>query len=160
MALNYLNYPGKYINLCIPQSSSRKIDCWKEIKMPRVSHFEIEADDPERAVKFYKDVFGWEIRKWDGPIEYWLVMTGPENEPGIDGGLYKREMRLSGDGYRAYICMVDVTDIDRYAAKVEPAGGSIVMPKHPIPGVGWHVQCKDTEGNVFGMMQEDKSAGV
>jgi len=53
--------------------------------MTRVVHFEIHADDPERAAAFYRSVFGWEIRKWDGPFDYWLVMTGPREEMGIDG---------------------------------------------------------------------------
>jgi len=128
--------------------------------MLRVSHFEIEADDPERAVKFYQDVFGWEIKKWEGPIEYWLVMTGPPDQPGINGGLYKREKALSGEGYRSYICMIDVPDLDEFVAKVAPAGGAIITPKQAIPGVGWHATCRDTEGNDFGMMQENQSAGV
>src|SRR3972149_5570591 len=58
--------------------------------MPRVIHFEIAADDPERAVAFYRKVFGWEIQKWEGPMEYWVITTGPKEEPGIDGGLGRR----------------------------------------------------------------------
>ena len=59
--------------------------------MSRVVHFEIPADDPERAINFYEKVFGWRFEKWEGPIEYWLVKTGPEDQPGIDGGLTRRE---------------------------------------------------------------------
>ena len=59
--------------------------------MPRVVHFELSADDPERAIKFYENAFGWKTEKWAGPMDYWLIMTGPEDEPGIDGGLSKRE---------------------------------------------------------------------
>ena len=59
--------------------------------MPRVTHFEIPADDPERAADFYRKVFGWEIKKWDGPVDYWLVTTGSADEPGIDGGIAKAE---------------------------------------------------------------------
>ena len=58
--------------------------------MPRVTHFEVHADDPERAAKFYRDAFGWKIDKWEGPVDYWLVTTGTEDEPGIDGGLVVR----------------------------------------------------------------------
>ena len=58
--------------------------------MPRVVHFELNADDPERASRFYQQVFGWQIRKWDGPVDYWLIMTGPDDEPGINGALMKR----------------------------------------------------------------------
>ena len=58
--------------------------------MPRVVHFEIAADDPDRATRFYQDVFGWQSSKWEGPEEYWLVMTGSPSEPGIDGGIGRR----------------------------------------------------------------------
>ena len=44
--------------------------------MPRPCHFDLTADEPERAMKFYKDVFGWKFEKWDGPMEYWMVTTG------------------------------------------------------------------------------------
>ncbi len=56
--------------------------------MPRVVHFEIPADKPERAVKFYESVFGWKISQWGGPMAYWLVSAGPKDEPGIDGNLF------------------------------------------------------------------------
>jgi predicted enzyme related to lactoylglutathione lyase len=54
--------------------------------MPRVVHFEIAANDPDKAAAFYQEVFGWKITKWEGPQEYWLVETGEEGEPGINGG--------------------------------------------------------------------------
>ena len=62
--------------------------------MSRVNHFEINADDPERAAKFYANVCGWKIDKWKGPIEYWLVTTGESDEPGIDGAIMRREKPL------------------------------------------------------------------
>ena len=55
--------------------------------MLRVTHFEMPADDPERLAEFYTNVFGWTVEKWDGPVDYWLVMTGDEGVPGIDGGI-------------------------------------------------------------------------
>lgn len=54
--------------------------------MPRVQHFEISANDPEKVASFYEKVFGWKVTKWEGPVEYWLVETGETEEPGIDGG--------------------------------------------------------------------------
>ena len=60
------------------------------IKVSRVIHFEVSVDNPERAKKFYENVFGWNINKW-GPEDYWLVMTGEKTEPGIDGALKKRD---------------------------------------------------------------------
>lgn len=121
--------------------------------MPRVTHFEIEAEKPERAIKFYEKVFGWKIEKWKGPIEYWLITTGKEDEPGIDGGLSKRT-----EGEPPTVNTIDVPSVDEYVKKVEGNGGSIVRPKIAIPGVGWMAYFKDTEGNLFGMMERDDSA--
>jgi predicted enzyme related to lactoylglutathione lyase len=53
--------------------------------MRRIVHFDLPADDPNRAQKFYSEVFGWKFAKWDGPMEYWMITTGDEKEPGING---------------------------------------------------------------------------
>ena len=121
--------------------------------MPRVVHFEIPADNPERASKFYSEVFGWQIEKWDGPFDYWMVTTGPEGEMGINGGIMRRTGELNGGSPTAYVCTVGIDSLDQYIAKVEAHGGKIVVPKMEIPGVGWMAYCKDTEGNQFGLMQ-------
>lgn len=126
--------------------------------MGRVVHFEINADDPARAAEFYTDVFGWKVQKWEGPIDYWLVTTGPSDEAGIDGGIMKREE--SGASSRSgFVNTIDVADLDESMAKVERFGGSIASPKRAVPGVGWMCYAADTEGNPFGMMQNDESAG-
>jgi len=52
--------------------------------MNRVVHFEICAENPEQLAEFYKNTFGWTVTKWDGPVDYWLVTTGSENEAGIN----------------------------------------------------------------------------
>ena len=121
--------------------------------MSRVSHFEIPADDPERAITFYKTVFGWKIEKWDGPIEYWLVMTGPEDEPGIDGGLARRE-----DPETGVENIIDVANLEITLEKATANGGVIFRPKVAVPGVGWVTYIKDTEGNAFGLMERDPKA--
>lgn len=126
--------------------------------MPRVIHFEIHADDPQRAVKFYQELFDWQFQKWDGPAEYWLIMTGPQEQPGINGGLLRRPGPKQGDAVLAYICTIDVPSVDQYTERAVAAGGQIAMPKMPVPGVGWLAYCKDTEGNLFGMMQPDPTA--
>ncbi len=128
--------------------------------MARVVHFEIHADDVQRAIKFYEAVFGWTFEQWKGPFEYWLVMTGPEDEPGIDGGLAKRDASPAGDDIVAFVCTADVKDIDATVALVEANGGIVTSPKHPVPGVGWMAYFKDTEGNFFGAMQSDPQAGM
>ena len=121
--------------------------------MPRVVHFEIHAGDPERAISFYQNLFDWSFQKWDGPMPYWMVITGPDDQPGINGGLLPRQGAIDGQAVIAYVCTVDVTDVDGLAKKAESSGGQVVVPKMPIPGVGYLVYCKDTEGNIFGMLQ-------
>lgn len=122
--------------------------------MSRVIHFEIHADDPERAVGFYQRVLGWKITKWNGPVDYWLINTGPEDEPGINGALMKR----SDPGTSTWNT-VDVPSVDEFLANVVAAGGKVVMPKTTVPGVGYQAYCQDTEGNVFGIHQVDPEAG-
>lgn len=128
--------------------------------MPRPIHFEIHADNPERAVKFYQKMFGWEITRWDGPMEYWLVTTGKEGEPGINGGLLKRMGPPPADGQavNAYVCTIGVAKLDDMMAQLTKNGGTEAVPKMAVPGMGWLAYGKDTEGNIFGMMEMDTSA--
>ncbi len=121
--------------------------------MLRVTHFEISVDDPERAIKFYTDAFGWKVKKWEGPMDYWLITTGPEDQPGIDGGLMKREHPGASTTNT-----IDVPSADEFISKITEAGGKIVAPKQSIPGIGYFAYCQDTEGNTFGIMEEDTSA--
>ena len=111
--------------------------------MSRVIHFDLSADNPERAANFYRTVFEWKVEKWQGPSDYWLMTTGVEKEPGITGGIAGR------------IKPEDTTA--EYANKVEASGGTIRESKQVIAGVGYLVMCKDTEGNTFGIMQIDES---
>jgi predicted enzyme related to lactoylglutathione lyase len=120
--------------------------------MPRVIHFEIHADDPERAVKFYSKVFGWEIKKWPGPTDYWLAKTGEDKEPGINGAIMHREK--NGTVYNT----IDVPSVDESIEKIKQAGGKVITEKMAVPGVGYMAYCKDTEGNIFGIMQMNPSA--
>ncbi|RJQ32332.1 VOC family protein [Candidatus Parcubacteria bacterium] len=125
--------------------------------MPRVIHFEIPADDPERAADFYTKVFGWEVKKWEGPQDYWMVMTGPEKEPGINGAIMKRLVPIAGDSVIAYINSISVSSVDEYVKRILDNGGVLTMPKVGISKVGWLAYCKDTEGNIFGILEEDKN---
>ena len=127
--------------------------------MPRVVHFEIHAADPDRAVNFYTTLFGWSFQKWEGPMDYWLITTGPNEQPGINGGLVRRQGEIDGQAVIAYVCTVDVEDLDASVQTALDNGGQIALPKMPIPGMGWLAYCKDTEGNIFGMMQSDSNAG-
>jgi uncharacterized protein len=129
-----------------------------ESSMNRVVHFEIHADDPERAINFYTGLFGWKFTHWDGPIDYWMVETGPKSEPGIDGGLVRRRGPIDGQAVIAYVCTVEIKDLDKILITAQGAGATIALPKMPIPGVGWLAYLKDTEGNIFGIMQSDQDA--
>ena len=128
--------------------------------MPRVVHFEIHAENPERAIAFYSGLLEWHFHKWDGPAPYWLITTGPDSERGINGGLLGRRGGgpLEGQAVNAYVCTADVPDLDARLARVPTLGGSIAVPKMPIPGIGWLAYAKDTEGNILGMMQADPAA--
>jgi len=128
-----------------------------------VVHFEIPADQPERAVKFYRELFGWEIKNL-GPagasgIEYWMVQTVPSDgdgrptEPGVNGGLMRRMM--PGQTPVNYI---SVENVDEFARKAERLGAKVVLPKRPVPGMGWFAQLTDTEGNIFAIWQHDPAA--
>ena len=121
--------------------------------MPRVMHFEIPADDPARACRFYSGVFGWDIKQWDGSQPYWLVSTGPKDQPGIDGGIHPRQHPGQG-----VVNTVVVTNLEEALAAVETNGGTIAVPKMPIPTIGWLAYCHDTEGNTFGVLQPDPGA--
>lgn len=128
--------------------------------MNRPIHFEIQAENPERAIAFYKSLFGWTFTQWSGQ-KYWLIATGDKATPGIDGGLMPRPFPGGPEAaahVNAWVCTCDVADVDAMAKKAVDAGGTVVVPKMPVPSVGWLTYCKDTEGNIFGMMQMDASA--
>jgi hypothetical protein len=126
--------------------------------MPRPVHFEIHVDEPERAMRFYTAAFAWTFTAWGG--DYWLITTGPDSEPGINGGLLKRRGRGPQDGQpvNAFPCTIAVPDLDEYLARVEQNGGRSAVPKMAVTGVGWLAYAKDTEGNIFGLMQSDSNA--
>jgi uncharacterized protein len=126
--------------------------------MSRVVHFEIHAEDPERAVRFYQSLFSWEFNKWAGPMDYWLIKTGPDSQPGINGGMIRRQGAIDGQAVIAYVCTIGVTAIDEILLAIPAKGGTIALPKMPIPGIGWLAYAKDTEGNIFGIMQPDSAA--
>jgi predicted enzyme related to lactoylglutathione lyase len=128
--------------------------------MPRVIHFEIHADNPERGLAFYQKLFGWTFTRAPGPHEYWLVTTGPDSQPGINGGMLKRPGAnpTKIEAINAFIGIVDVASVDETMAKAVASGGVAAMPKFPVPGVGWLAYFKDTEGNLVGIMQMDKGA--
>jgi len=121
--------------------------------MARVVHFELPADDPERAIKFFESVFGWGITKWPGPADYWLVQTGETGEAGINGGITRRS-----DFMTSTVNTIDVASLDDVMEKIVAHGGQVLAPRMPVAGVGYLAYCRDTEGNIFGVMQADPNA--
>lgn len=128
-----------------------------------IVHFEIPADQPERAAKFYRELFGWNINRWENPggMEYWMVETVPTNEQGmpvrqgVNGGLMPR--MFPDQVPTNYIA---VADLDEAVAKAERLGAKVLLGRQPVPGMGWFAQLTDTEGNVFAMWQNDMAAGT
>jgi len=129
--------------------------------MNRVVHFEIQVDNPERAIKFYQEVFGWIFEKW-GEEKYWMIMTAEKDstEPGINGGLLPRPAKTpsAGQGTNAYVCTVAVENFDDIAKKIETAGGVVAVPKYALAGMAWQGYFLDTEGNTFGIHHADANA--
>jgi predicted enzyme related to lactoylglutathione lyase len=126
--------------------------------MGRPIHFEIHADDMARAERFYTDLFGWEFHKWDGPVEYSLIGTGDRSTPGIDGAMMPRtgpKPTGGDDPVVAFVCTIDVDDIEATVAKLPDLGGQQVGAINDIPGVGRQCYARDTEGNLIGIMQAD-----
>jgi hypothetical protein len=114
-----------------------------------VRHFEIEADDVERAKRFYERVFGWKITPW-GPPNYYLIDAGA----GMSGDIRERS-HPSGPGNVGFVCTVVVDDLQAIKATVIANGGSIVVPEFRIDGVGNLLYFTDTEGHRVGVMQRD-----
>jgi predicted enzyme related to lactoylglutathione lyase len=123
----------------------------------RPVHFEIHSAEPERAAEFYRAVFGWRVERW-GEQPYWVVATG--EGPGIDGGLMPRLGPPPADGGEpnAWVVTVDVDDLREALDRLTNAGGTVVVPISPIPGIGWLAYGADLDGNRFGLMQSDESA--
>ena len=121
--------------------------------MPKIIHFEINADDVSRAKAFYEKVFKWKIQSWEGNPDYGLIEAGEESEAGINGGLQKRE-----DPTDQIFNYISVSSVDDTKKLIEENGGTIESPRISVPGVGYFYMFKDTEGNKLGVMEEDESA--
>ena len=130
--------------------------------MNRPVHFEIHAADPRRTMAFYTRLFGWKFAPYGPPDFYWLVTTGEDGTPGINGGLVKRTGATpdvnAHTAVIAYVATIDVEDVDSAGDAILEAGGFPALGKQVIPGVGLTAYYKDTEANIFGIFQADKNA--
>ncbi len=119
-------------------------------------YFEIQADDPQRAINFYAKTFGWKFTEIAGlPIAYWTIETG-----GSRGGLLKRPAKTPPPqcGTNAFVCSLEVEDYDATASTIEGLGGIVALPKFPVPKTCWQGYFVDPEGNTFGIFQVDPNA--
>jgi uncharacterized protein len=132
--------------------------------MPTIVHFEIPADDIERAKNFYTELFGWKIEKLLGmdtgnsssssDMEYWMITTTDEKgNKALGGGMMKRKMPQQPN-----INYIGVKSVDEYASKVEKIGGKVVLSKMAVPGMGYFAVCLDTENNAFAIWESSESA--
>lgn len=123
--------------------------------MDRVVHFEIPVDDVKRAREFYSSIFEWQLQPMDD-VGYTLVMTtavdektSSPKEPGaINGGLMDRSERTAHP-----VITIEVSSIDDSLKKIEAAGGSVVLPRSDMGGMGWFAYFNDPEGNVMGLWE-------
>ena len=127
--------------------------------MSRVMHFEIHASEPEALIEFSSALPGWGFTKQDA-MDYWLIETGPAEEPGINGGLVRRPVPgpAESQAVNAFICTVQVDAPDETLAANDRLGGSVALPKMPVPGVGWLAYVKDPDGNILGLLEPDPVA--
>ena len=130
--------------------------------MNRPVHFEIHADDVERAVNFYRDTLGWTFEDWSGTagVAYFGAITGEDGTPGINGAIMQRQGGGLGPAapVNGAVITMECEDYDSVSEKILASGGQVALPKQAIPGMAWQGYFLDTEGNVFGLHQPDTEA--
>jgi uncharacterized protein len=122
-----------------------------------ISFFAINADDVPRARKFYEAVFGWTFEPW-GPPNFYVIHTGSDQHPPVEGGLQERRELARGQKMIGFECTVAVENIDQTIRAIEAHGGRLAAPKAHIPTVGTVAYFFDTEGNVAGVIQQERNA--
>lgn len=100
-------------------------------------------------------MFGWDIHKWEGPVDYWLVTSGNASTPGINGGLM-----LQNGPFNGTINTIEVEDIDAANARVMSHGGQMIFDKDIVPGVGYQAYFQDNSGIIVSLHQADSQAGM
>ncbi len=123
--------------------------------MATIVHFDISADNPGRAKKFYEAIFGWKIGPIAGFENYYEIETADlSGIKGIGGGITKRE----NPQQTCITNFIGVLSIDETIAKLTSLGGKVIQAKQTVPGYGFLAVCTDTENNLFGLFQEEKNA--
>ncbi len=124
--------------------------------MCKVVHFEIPANNIERAKKFYSDIFGWQMIKTPMADDFYLVNTVETDEKGmpktsgaINGDIMKRTSKEETP-----IIVIKVPSMDEYLKKLKNAGCKVVIETQQIGGMGLYSRFIDPEGNIIGMWQD------
>ncbi len=124
----------------------------KKTATSNIVWFEIPADNPERAKKFYSALFGWKIEKFPGMTDYWHIDTGGSDDT-PDGGLMARK-----HPEQPITNYVNVASVTKFMAKVKKLGGKVCVPKTAVPEMGYFAVCTDTENNMFALWERSQSA--
>ena len=124
----------------------------KKTATSNIVWFEIPADNPERAKKFYSALFGWKIEKFSGMTDYWHIDTGGSDDT-PDGGLMARK-----HPEQPITNYINVASVTKFMAKVEKLGGKVCVPKTAVPQMGYFAVCTDTENNTFALWERSQSA--
>ena len=116
--------------------------------MSSIVHFEIFCDEEERASKFYAELFGWKVERIAG-ARYWNITT----KEGAAGGLIHRF-----NPHQKIINYFGVFSVGEACARVEELGGRVLVPRMTVAKAGYYALCMDTEGNIFGLWENDSEA--
>lgn len=120
-----------------------------------ICHFEIPADDLEKAGAFYRTLFGWEVVAVGQGDDAYMLVTTSQRPGSLGGGLSRRCA-----GHDAPIVYVSVSSIETTLGKLVELGGEVLMQRSAIPEVGWVATARDPQGNTIGLFQEDDGAGL
>jgi hypothetical protein len=142
------------VNAFFPGFPSRIIPGNQEVTMPGICHFEVPAEDMERAKTFWRGLLGWELEDAKEFEGYTMIRTRMgDGSPGIGGGMVMRQ-----HPEQQIMNYFDVKSVEEYVELAKSLGGKVIMEKTAVPGMGWFAVCMDTENNVFGLWEDDESA--
>jgi predicted enzyme related to lactoylglutathione lyase len=123
------------------------------------TYFDFTVKDLGEARSFFERVFAWRFEKFPGmPYDYYRIQAGPQNEPGIDGGIGAIADTPTAQDSPLTQVTIPVSSVDECVARVEQAGGKVIEAKMPIPGIGWFAACAEPGGLLFGVMEADSTA--
>ncbi|MDH3420571.1 MAG: VOC family protein [Gammaproteobacteria bacterium] len=122
------------------------------------TYFDFTVKDLDEAKTFFERVFDWRFEKYPMPYDYYRVLAGSEDEPGIDGGIGAIADTPTAKGKPLAQVTIPVPNVDDYISRIENAGGRVIEPKMPIPGIGWFAACAEPGGLCFGIIEVDSEA--